>query len=96
MIDAGGRIGRDFAPERQQERVSLFGALAAHVAARRKAGDVVVASYSAGARERLGGLLADSGVDGRARDRPGGGPAAATAGSASRSGRSSTASRRRG
>ena len=26
VIDAGGRIGRDFAPERQQERVSLFGA----------------------------------------------------------------------
>ena len=64
VIDAGGRIGRDFAPERQQERVSLFGALATHVAARRKAGDVVVASYSAGARERLGGLLADAGVTG--------------------------------
>jgi transcription-repair coupling factor (superfamily II helicase) len=62
VIDAGGRIGRDFAPERQQEQVSLFGALATHVAARRKAGDVVIASYSAGARERLGGLLADSGV----------------------------------
>ena len=62
VIDAGGRIGRDFAPERQQEQVSLFGALAAHVAARRKAGDVLVASYSAGARERLGGLLADSGI----------------------------------
>ena len=39
VIDAGGRIGRDFAPERQQEKVCLFGALAAHVAARRKAGD---------------------------------------------------------
>ncbi len=62
VIDAGGRIGRDFAPERQQERVSLFGALAAHVATRRKAGDVVIASYSAGARERLAGLLADAGV----------------------------------
>jgi transcription-repair coupling factor (superfamily II helicase) len=62
VIDAGGRIGRDFAPERQQEQVSLFGALAAHVAARRRKGDVVVASYSAGARERLAGLLADSGV----------------------------------
>jgi transcription-repair coupling factor (superfamily II helicase) len=62
VIDAGGRIGRDFAPERQQERVSLFGALATHVAARRRKGDVVVASYSAGARERLAGLLADSGV----------------------------------
>ena len=62
VIDAGGRIGRDFAPERQQEQLSLFGALAAHVAARRRSGDVVIASYSAGARERLAGLLADSGV----------------------------------
>jgi transcription-repair coupling factor (superfamily II helicase) len=67
VIDAGGRIGRDFAPERQQEAISLFGALAANVAVRRRAGDVVVASYSAGARERLAGLLADSGV-GDARD----------------------------
>lgn len=25
VIDAGGRIGRDFAPERQQEQISLFG-----------------------------------------------------------------------
>ncbi len=62
VIDAGGRIGRDFAPERQQESLSLFGALATHVAARRRKGDVVIASYSAGARERLSGLLADSGV----------------------------------
>ena len=62
VIDAGGRIGRDFAPERQQEQVSLFGALAAHVASAGASGDVVIASYSAGARERLAGLLADSGV----------------------------------
>ncbi|HVL20723.1 MAG TPA: transcription-repair coupling factor [Amaricoccus sp.] len=62
VIDAGGRIGRDFAPERQQERVSLFGALADHVKARRRAGDVVIASYSKGARERLMGLLRDNGV----------------------------------
>jgi transcription-repair coupling factor (superfamily II helicase) len=62
VIDAGGRIGRDFAPERQQEQLSLFGALAAHVAERRRGGDVVIASYSAGARERLAGLLADNDV----------------------------------
>ncbi len=62
VIDLGARIGRDFAPERQQEQVSLFGALAAHVADRRRRGDVVVASYSQGARERLAGLMADSGV----------------------------------
>ncbi len=62
VIDAGGRIGRDFAPERQREEVSLFGALAAHVAERRRSGNVLLASYSAGARERMAGLLADSGV----------------------------------
>nr|MBP6999900.1 transcription-repair coupling factor [Amaricoccus sp.] len=64
VIDAGGRLGRDFAPERQQEGVSLFDALAAHVKARRRAGDVVIAAYSPGSRERLAGLLADSGVEG--------------------------------
>ncbi len=63
VIDAGGRIGRDFAPERQQENVNLFDAMAAHVTARRARGAVVIASYSAGARERLKGLLSDSGVD---------------------------------
>ena len=31
VIDAGGRIGRNFAPERQQESISLFGALASHI-----------------------------------------------------------------
>ena len=62
VIDAGGRVGRDFAPERQQETLSLFGAVAAHVAERRRTGNVVLASYSRGARERMAGLLADSGV----------------------------------
>ncbi|MFM7445135.1 MAG: transcription-repair coupling factor, partial [Tabrizicola sp.] len=31
VLDAGARIGRSFAPERQQENVSLFGALSDHV-----------------------------------------------------------------
>ncbi|WP_411891873.1 transcription-repair coupling factor [Yoonia sp. SDW83-1] len=59
VIDAGGRIGRDFAPERQQESISLFGALADHIRARMEVGPVVVASYSEGARERLEGLIED-------------------------------------
>jgi transcription-repair coupling factor (superfamily II helicase) len=62
IIDAGGRIGRDFAPERQQEKISLFGALAAHVKARLQRGPVVIAAYSEGARERLTGLLEDEGL----------------------------------
>jgi len=59
VLDAGGRIGRNFAPERQQESISLFGALAAHIQTRQADGPVVIASYSEGARERLAGLLED-------------------------------------
>jgi transcription-repair coupling factor (superfamily II helicase) len=62
VIDAGGRMGRSFAPERQQENLSLFGALAAHIKARSSTGPVIVASYSDGARERLEGLIEDEGV----------------------------------
>ncbi len=61
-LDAGGRIGRNFAPERQQESISLFGALATHIKAKMQSGPVVIASYSEGARERLTGLIEDEGV----------------------------------
>ncbi|MBQ4823043.1 transcription-repair coupling factor [Leisingera sp. HS039] len=60
--DAGGRIGRNFAPERQQESISLFGALASHIKARMQEGPVLIASYSEGARERLTGLIEDEGL----------------------------------
>ena len=62
VLDGGGRIGRNFAPERQQEKINLFSALADHIRAKREAGPVIVASYSEGARERLAGLLADEGL----------------------------------
>ncbi|TDK44992.1 transcription-repair coupling factor [Antarcticimicrobium luteum] len=62
VIDAGGRIGRNFAPERQQENISLFGALADHIRAKLDKGPVLVASYSEGARERLAGLIEDEGL----------------------------------
>lgn len=64
VIDAGGRIGRSFAPERQQEKINLFDALVDHIRARRALGPVVIASYSDGARERLSALLMDHGLDG--------------------------------
>ena len=66
-LDAGGRAGRSFAPERQQESISLFGALSDHIRALREDAQVVIASWSEGARERLRGLLADQGLTG-ARD----------------------------
>jgi len=62
VIDAGGRIGRSFAPERQQENINLFSVLKDHVDARMAEGPVVVASYSEGARERIEGLLEDEGL----------------------------------
>ncbi|MFN4058753.1 MAG: transcription-repair coupling factor [Roseinatronobacter sp.] len=62
-LDAGGRMGRSFAPERQAD-VNVFDALAAHVKARLPLGPVVIASHSDGARERLVGLLEDHGAGG--------------------------------
>lgn len=64
VLDAGGRMGRSFAPERQMENISLFGALADHLKALREERQVVIASWSEGARERLEGLLTDQGVSG--------------------------------
>ncbi|MBL1437410.1 MAG: transcription-repair coupling factor [Rhodobacteraceae bacterium] len=64
VVDMGGRVGRNFSPERQQENVSLFGALADHIKVKRKTGQVVLTSYSAGSRERFGSLLTDAGVEG--------------------------------
>ncbi|MCE8511684.1 transcription-repair coupling factor [Ruegeria pomeroyi] len=62
VIDAGGRIGRNFSPERALENVSLFGALADHLKAKMADGPVLIASYSEGARERLTGLIEDEGL----------------------------------
>ncbi|MGA0713849.1 MAG: transcription-repair coupling factor [Gemmobacter sp.] len=64
VIDAGGRPGRSFAPERTQANAGLFEALAAHVAVRRMQGQVVVTTFGEGARERMAGLLEDQGVTG--------------------------------
>ena len=61
VMDAGGRIGRNFSLERQQQDVNLFKALSDYIDVKKPAGPVVVASYSEGARERLTGLLADEG-----------------------------------
>ena len=46
------------------ENVNLFSSLADHLNARRADGQVVIASYSDGARERLKGLLEDEDVHG--------------------------------
>ncbi|WP_062560457.1 transcription-repair coupling factor [Paracoccus aminovorans] len=64
VLDAGGRVGRNFAPERQAEKGNLFKALSEHIRKLQATHRVVVASFSEGARERLAGLIADEGVQG--------------------------------
>ena len=62
-IDAGGRQGRDFAPERTQGKVNVFEAAADHLKALQAAGKrVVVAAWSEGSAERMGGVLSDHGL----------------------------------
>jgi transcription-repair coupling factor (superfamily II helicase) len=62
VLDFGVEPARDFAPERTKG-ANVYEAVAAHVDDLRKSKrKVVLASYSAGARERLKGLLADHGL----------------------------------
>ena len=62
VLDAGGRAGRTFSLERQQENINIFQALCDHVQSERKARAVVIASWSEGARDRLSGLLEEHGL----------------------------------
>ncbi|MEM9434137.1 MAG: transcription-repair coupling factor [Pseudomonadota bacterium] len=59
VVDVGGRGGRNFAPERQAQNQDLFGVLAQHITQSRQTANVIVASFSDGARDRLTGLLQD-------------------------------------
>jgi transcription-repair coupling factor (superfamily II helicase) len=62
VIDFGVQPARDFAPERAQQ-ANVYEAVAKHVGDLRKSGHkVMLASYTRGARERLGGLLEDHGI----------------------------------
>ncbi len=62
VIDFGVEGPRDFSPERAQN-VNVYEAVAHHVAKLRKQQKkIVLASYTAGARERLAGLLEDHGL----------------------------------
>jgi transcription-repair coupling factor (superfamily II helicase) len=64
VFDPGIRPGRNFAPERTGQNESLFGAVVAHLSAKRAEGKrVVIATWSEGSRERLQQVLADHGVE---------------------------------
>ena len=63
VIDCGGRVGRNFAPERLNESANVFDAAVAHVRALRERGlNVIVAGWSDGSRERLSHVLAEHGL----------------------------------
>jgi transcription-repair coupling factor (superfamily II helicase) len=65
VLDFGVDNARDFAPERANG-ANVYEAVAEHLARLRKEGRrPVLASYSAGARERLAGLLKDHGLAGQ-------------------------------
>jgi transcription-repair coupling factor (superfamily II helicase) len=62
VIDFAVQPARDFAPERAQQ-ANIYEAVAKHIGDLRRSGrKVVLASYTRGARERLGGLLEDHGL----------------------------------
>ena len=62
IVDVGGRIGRNFTPERQSDNFNLFSSLADHIKDRLSFGPVLIASYSEGSMERLSGLIEDEGL----------------------------------
>ena len=63
VIDAGGKAGRNFAPERADETRSLFEAAAAHARTLQAQGRrVAFAAWSEGSRERLAHLLSEHGL----------------------------------
>jgi transcription-repair coupling factor (superfamily II helicase) len=66
-VDAGGKQGRDFAPERQKNSqggtLNVFQTAADHLKALQASGKrVLVASWTEGSVERMGGVMSDHGV----------------------------------
>ncbi len=62
-VDAGGKQGRDFAPERAVTGTNVFEAAATHIQALLKDGKrVMVGAWSEGSAERIGGVLSDHGL----------------------------------
>jgi transcription-repair coupling factor (superfamily II helicase) len=62
-VDAGGKQGRDFAPERQGGNLNVFQAAADHLKAQQALGKrALIASWTEGSVERMGGVMSDHGV----------------------------------
>ncbi len=64
-LDASGRPGRDFGPDRAQADRNVFEAVIEHIdALHAQSRKVLIASFSAGARDRLASVLGDHGLHG--------------------------------
>ncbi len=64
ILDAGGKEGRDFAPQRKQQDSNIYEHLKSHLANLLKDGKrVILTHFSDGARERNAGVLKDHGID---------------------------------
>lgn len=62
-LDAGGLPGRDFADVRARPGENVYDALRAHILTRQRDGQtVVVCCYSAGSRDRIGGVMREHGL----------------------------------
>lgn len=62
VVNAGAKIGRSFAPERQRE-ANVFDAARQHASALQASGKrIIFACWSAGSADRMGGVLTDHGL----------------------------------
>ncbi|GAA0541877.1 transcription-repair coupling factor (superfamily II helicase) [Rhizomicrobium palustre] len=62
-VDAHGKLGRDFAPERAQGNVNVFQLTAEHIVeVQKEKKRVIIAAWTEGSSERMGGVLSDHGV----------------------------------
>jgi transcription-repair coupling factor (superfamily II helicase) len=62
-VDANGRLGRDFGDARAQPNVNVYDAVREQVLADQKTGRrVVLAAWTPGSRDRLGGVVRDHGL----------------------------------
>ncbi len=62
-VDAGGKQGRDFAPERAAGKTNVFQAAADHALGLQASGKrVLVVAWTEGSADRMGGVLADHGL----------------------------------
>lgn len=64
VLSLGGKAGRSFAAERAQEGINVFDAVINHVLDKQEAGKrVVIATWTLGSAERMGGVLEEHGLE---------------------------------